>query len=65
MVSGEIMVKIVNISVMSVDMIDNVIFKINSLDLGVLVFKDKIWNGIEYVEMIVFFFKVIGVGGSI
>ncbi|MCY8443364.1 flagellar filament capping protein FliD, partial [Bacillus spizizenii] len=47
---GETTAKTVNISVTSADTIDNVISKINSSDLGVSAFKDKIWNGTEYVE---------------
>ncbi|MFW2108446.1 flagellar hook-associated protein 2 [Bacillus spizizenii] len=62
---GETTVKTVNISVTSADTIDNVISKINSSDLGVSAFKDKIWNGTEYVETIAFSSKATGAGGSI
>ncbi|MCY8278734.1 flagellar hook-associated protein 2, partial [Bacillus inaquosorum] len=54
-----------NISVTSADTIDNVISKINSSDLGVSAFKDKIFNGTEYVETIAFSSKATGAGGSI
>ncbi len=54
-----------NISVTSADTIDNVISKLNSSDLGVSAFKDKIWNGTEYVETIAFSSKATGAGGSI
>ncbi|MCY7783403.1 MULTISPECIES: flagellar hook-associated protein 2 [unclassified Bacillus (in: firmicutes)] len=62
---GETTAKTVNISVTSADTIDNVISKINSSDLGVSAFKDKIWNGSEYVETIAFSSKATGAGGSI
>lgn len=62
---GETTAKTVNISVTSADTIDNVISKLNSSDLGVSAFKDKIWNGTEYVETIAFSSKATGVGGSI
>lgn len=62
---GETTAKTVNISVTSADTIDNVISKINSSDLGVSAFKDKIWNGSEYVETIAFSSKATGSGGSI
>ncbi|MCY8175260.1 flagellar hook-associated protein 2 [Bacillus inaquosorum] len=62
---GETTAKTVNISVTSADTIDNVISKINSSDLGVSAFKDKIWNGTEYVETIAFSSKSTGAGGSI
>ncbi|MBK4204643.1 flagellar hook-associated protein 2 [Bacillus spizizenii] len=62
---GETTAKTVNISVTSADTIDNVISKINSSDLGVSAFKDKIWNGTEYVETIAFSSKATGAGGSI
>ncbi|MEH7626067.1 flagellar hook-associated protein 2 [Bacillus subtilis] len=62
---GETTAKTVNISVTSTDTIDNVISKLNSSDLGVSAFKDKIWNGTEYVETIAFSSKVTGAGGSI
>ncbi|MCY7906958.1 flagellar hook-associated protein 2 [Bacillus inaquosorum] len=62
---GETTAKTVNISVTSADTIDNVISKINSSDLGVSAFKDKIWNGTEYVETIAFSSKSTGTGGSI
>ncbi|MCV2516672.1 flagellar hook-associated protein 2 [Bacillus subtilis] len=62
---GETTAKTVNISVTSADTIDNVISKLNSSDLGVSAFKDKIWNGTEYVETIAFSSKATGAGGSI
>lgn len=62
---GETAAKTVNISVTSADTIDNVISKLNSSDLGVSAFKDKIWNGTEYVETIAFSSKATGAGGSI
>ncbi|CAL1522434.1 Flagellar hook-associated protein 2 [Bacillus subtilis] len=62
---GETTAKAVNISVTSADTIDNVISKLNSSDLGVSAFKDKIWNGTEYVETIAFSSKATGAGGSI
>ncbi|MEC1750691.1 flagellar hook-associated protein 2 [Bacillus mojavensis] len=62
---GETAAKSVNISVTSADTIDNVISKINSSDLGVSAFKDKIFNGTEYVETIAFSSKATGAGGSI
>ncbi|MCI4138141.1 flagellar hook-associated protein 2 [Bacillus vallismortis] len=62
---GETTAKTVNISVTSADTIDNVISKINKSDLGVSAFKDKIWNGTEYVETIAFSSKATGAGGSI
>ncbi|MED0588240.1 flagellar hook-associated protein 2 [Bacillus subtilis] len=62
---GETTAKTVNISVTSADTIDNVISKLNSSDLGVTAFKDKIWNGTEYVETIAFSSKATGAGGSI
>ncbi|NCT23027.1 flagellar hook-associated protein 2 [Bacillus subtilis subsp. subtilis] len=62
---GETTAKTVNISVTSADTIDNVISKLNSSDLGVSAFKDKIWNGTEYVETIAFSSKATGGGGSI
>ncbi|MED1173719.1 flagellar hook-associated protein 2 [Bacillus inaquosorum] len=62
---GETTAKTVNISVASADTIDKVISKINSSDLGVSAFKDKIWNGTEYVETIAFSSKSTGAGGSI
>lgn len=62
---GETAEKTVNISVTSADTIDNVISKLNSSDLGVSAFKDKIWNGTEYVETIAFSSKATGAGGSI
>ncbi|MFT4399143.1 flagellar hook-associated protein 2 [Bacillus sp. SW14] len=62
---GETTAKTVNISVTSTDTIDNVISKINTSDLGVSAFKDKIWNGTEYVETIAFSSKATGAGGSI
>ncbi|MED4515078.1 flagellar hook-associated protein 2 [Bacillus subtilis] len=62
---GETTAKTVNISVASADTIDNVISKLNSSDLGVSAFKDKIWNGTEYVETIAFSSKATGAGGSI
>ncbi|MGG3032609.1 flagellar hook-associated protein 2 [Bacillus stercoris] len=64
-VPGETAAKTVNISVTSADTIDNVISKLNSSDLGVSAFKDKIWNGTEYVETIAFSSKATGAGGSI
>ncbi|MGG6248529.1 flagellar cap protein FliD N-terminal domain-containing protein, partial [Enterococcus faecium] len=60
---GETTAKAVNISVTSADTIDNVISKLNSSDLGVSAFKDKIWNGTEYVETIAFSSKATGAGG--
>ncbi|MBU8721175.1 MULTISPECIES: flagellar hook-associated protein 2 [Bacillus] len=62
---GETTAKTVNISVTSADTIDNVVSKLNSSDLGVSAFKDKIWNGTEYVETIAFSSKATGAGGSI
>ncbi|MGK9269038.1 flagellar hook-associated protein 2 [Bacillus inaquosorum] len=62
---GETTAKSVKISVTSADTIDNVISKINSSDLGVSAFKDKIFNGTEYVETIAFSSKATGAGGSI
>ncbi|MED2946807.1 flagellar hook-associated protein 2 [Bacillus subtilis] len=62
---GETTAKTVNISVTSADTIDNVISKLNSSDLGVSAFKDKIWNGTEYIETIAFSSKATGAGGSI
>ncbi len=62
---GETTAKTVNINVTSADTIDNVISKINSSDLGVSAFKDKIWNGTEYVETIAFSSKATGAGGDI
>ncbi|OEI75902.1 flagellar filament capping protein FliD [Bacillus subtilis] len=62
---GETTAKTVNISVTSADTIDNVISKLNNSDLGVSAFKDKIWNGTEYVETIAFSSKATGAGGSI
>lgn len=59
---GETTAKTVNISVTSADTIDNVISKLNSSDLGVSAFKDKIWNGTEYVETIAFSSKATGAG---
>ncbi|AKL86521.1 FliD [Bacillus atrophaeus UCMB-5137] len=62
---GETAAKSVEISVTSADTIDNVISKINSSNLGVSAFKDKIYNGTEYVETIAFSSKTTGAGGSI
>ncbi|KAF1677451.1 flagellar hook-associated protein 2 [Bacillus mexicanus] len=62
---GETTAKTVNISVASTDTIDNVISKINKSDLKVSAFKDKIWNGTEYIETIAFSSKETGAGGSI
>lgn len=62
---GETEAKTVDISISSTDTIDKVIAKINKSNLGVSAFKDKIYNGSEYVETIAFSSKATGAGGSI